>query len=139
MKRLVMWAVLALALACSGCSVTVTSNEPGTQSADGSVYLGFTLVTQKGGKDWFLVGQEYGYFSSVRINVADRPLELERVVLQFGNGQTWSPPLPPHFDANTWSDEVALPSPQIIEKITIFGRAGGKKTQFAKVSLYGRR
>lgn len=137
MLRALMLSLVALAFTYSGCSLTVTSQEPGTQNADGSVYLGFTLVTQKRGKDWFLIGSEYGQFTKIRIHVADRALDLESTVIEFAGGETWSPPLPARLEADSWTGEIALPGPRAIEKITFVGRARGKKTQFAKVELYG--
>jgi hypothetical protein len=140
MLRLSLWLLgAALAFPVTGCTATVTSTAPGTVAQDGSVYLGFTLVSRKQGEDWMLVGERHGYFSSVRFSVEDRPLGLDKMVLEFGGGEQWTAPLSGEFAPGSWSPEVQLPSPKTIRKVTYYGRTKGKKGLMAKVSLYGQR
>ena len=128
-----------LAFGLADCTVTSTGAQRGTVTEDGSVYLGFTLVSRKQDKDWMLVGDEYGYFSSVRFSVNNRPFIVDRMVLDFGSGEQWTAPVKGEFAPGSWSPELKLPSQQTIRKVTYYGKAGGKKGQMAKVSLYGRR
>jgi hypothetical protein len=137
LSLLLLCAVLAFSLA--GCTATVTSTAPGTVAQDGSVYLGFTLVSRKQGKDWMLVGERHGYFSSLRFSVEDRPLAVDKMVLEFGDGEQWTAPVSGEFPAGGWSPEIKLPEPRTISKVTYYGKAKGKKGLMAKVSLYGRR
>ena len=106
---------------------------------DGSVYLGFDLVSRKQGKSWMLVGEKHGHFSSLRFRVENRPLTLDKMVVEFGGGQKWTAPVNGTLEPGAWSDELSLPAPKTIHKVTFHGKSGGKKGQMAKVSLYGRR
>jgi hypothetical protein len=134
---LLLCAVLAFGLC--GCTATVTSTPVGTVMEDGSVYLGFTLVSRKKDKDWMLVGEEHGYFNGLRFNVKDRPLQVQKMVVTFGTGEEWTAPVKGRFTKGSWSEEITFPGARTIRKVTFHGRAQGKKAGMAKVSLYGRR
>jgi hypothetical protein len=128
-------------LGLSGCTMTVTSVPVGSVAEDGSVYLGFTLISHKPDKDFMLIGSEQGTFASVRLHVTSHDLNLERMVITFGNGEQWSPPLRERFAKGSWSREIALPGkgPRHIRKVVFVGKATGKSGLMAKVELYGRR
>lgn len=129
---------LAVALGLSGCTIHTTS--AGAVMADGSVYLGFVLASRKKvDKDWMLVGQEHGYFSSLRFKIEDRPYQLDKLVVTFEGGERWTAPLSQEFAAESWSPEIQLPGQRLIHKVSFYGKAGGKKGLMAKLSLYGRR
>jgi len=131
---------LAVAIGLAGCTVTVNSSPPGTVMPDGSVYLGFVLASRKKtDKDWMLVGQEQGYFSSLRFKVEDRPYRLDKMVVTFEGGERWTAPVQQEFGAETWSPEIQLPGQKMVHKVSFHGQAGGKKGLMAKISLYGRR
>ncbi len=140
MKRVILCLLVALfLLPTSGCSVTVGGGDTGKVLEDGSVYLGWTLISRKKGKDFMLIGEEYGAFASIRFQVTGRPLHVRQLVVTFGNGEKWSPPLKPEFHKGEWTREIALPGKRHIRKITFFGHARGKKGRMAKVEVYGRR
>lgn len=129
---------LALAFGLSGC--TITTRSAGAVMQDGSVYLGFVLASRKKtDKDWMLVGQEHGYFSSLRFHVEDRPYRLDEMVVTFEDGERWTAPLRQEFAAESWSPEIQLPGQRLVRKVSFHGKAGGKKGLMAKISVYGRR
>ena len=122
-----------------GCTIHSTNTPKGTVLEDGSVYLGFNLIPRKQRDHWMLVGEEHGYFSSLRFSVEDRPVTLDKLVVEFGDGQEWTAPVQGTFQPGAWSDDLKLPAPKTIHKVTFYGKSGGGKGQMAKVSLYGRR
>lgn len=133
-------ALFFVLFALSGCTVNVTSVPVGAVAEDGSVYLGFTLISHKKDKDFLLIGAEHGAFASVRLHVTSHELQLERMVVTFGNGEQWSPPLRQRFAKGSWSRDIALPGKaRNIRKVVFVGKATGKKGLMAKVELYGRR
>jgi len=141
MVRLWLCSLCAVALlGLGGCTVTVYDTPVGTVVEDGSVYLGWTLISRKKGKDWIAIGEEQGKFSSLRFKVSKRPLEVDKVVVTFGDGQKWSPKLPSQLGPDSWSQELKLPKGQrLVRKVTFFGRSTGKKGGMARVDIYGRR
>jgi len=140
MRRYVLLLVCAAFILGSGaCTVYTNNTTKGTVLSDGSVYLGFDLVSRKRGDSWTLIGEEHGYFSSLRFQVEDRPLNLDRMVVEFGDGEQWTAPAKGNFEPGAWSDEMKLPAPKTIHKVTYYGKSSGKKGGMAKVSLYGRR
>jgi hypothetical protein len=130
---------VAFIVGLAGCTIHDRSTPKGTVMQDGSVYLGWTLISRKQGDDWMLVGAKHGYFSSLRFNVEDRPIKIDKLVVEFGGGEQWTAPAKGKFQPGAWSDEIPFPAPKTIEKVTFYGKAGGKKAGMAKVNLYGRR
>ncbi len=132
--------VLALIVGVSGCEVTVTNTPVGSVADDGSVYLGWTLISHRKDKGSMSVGKQHGQFSSLRFAVKKRVLNIHRLVVHFGNGEKWSPQLRPHFPAGAWSRDIDLPGgKRFIRKVVVFGKSAGKRGRMAKFELYGRR
>ncbi len=127
-------------LGLGGCTVTVYNTPVGTVVEDGSVYLGWTLISRKKGKDWIGIGKDQGKFSSLRFRVSKRPFAVQKMVVTFGNGQKWSPKLRPKFGKDSWSRELKLPKGQrFVKKVTFFGRSVGKRGGMSRVDIYGQR
>ncbi|MBI4702688.1 MAG: hypothetical protein HY744_16320 [Deltaproteobacteria bacterium] len=137
--RRIAFLVLSAVLLAGGCVVTVESTPVGTVAADGSVYLGWTLISHKKEADWMLVGVEHGDFSSLRLHVTKAGLVLDRMVVAFGNGEQWNVPVPRELGQGAWSPEIKLPGARRIRKVTFFARTKGKGGLMAHVDLYGRR
>ncbi len=131
---------LALFVGLIGCEVTVTNTPVGSVADDGSVYLGWTLISRRKDRDSLSVGKEHGQFSSLRFHVKKRVLNIQRMVVHFGNGEKWSPKLRPHFPAGAWSRDIQLPGgKRFIRKVVIVAKSAGKRGRMAKFELFGRR
>lgn len=124
----------SLALSAAACTVHVA--EVGTVAADGSVYLGWHLLSsnQKSDREDFPVGDALGTFSTVRIHV-DSAVALRKVVVIFADGVRFTVPVPAKMAANQWTDPVALPgAPRAIHSVVIAGKPVGKN--LSKIEVY---
>src|SRR5262249_32358334 len=89
--------LLIAALAAVPCCVVHTI-ETGAVLPDGSVYLGWNLISEHGRaqREDYPVGQDLGAFSSIRLT-ADAPVELHRVTVIFADGERFAAPVPPRL------------------------------------------
>ena len=108
-RLFILLAALSTLSPLSGCVINVQRVEPGTKAKDGSVYLGFDLVSsKKRDKDFTTVKKELGKFSKFRLHVSKAPANIKRLTLHFGNGDKFNVRLKPRFGKNDWSRWVFL-------------------------------
>ena len=131
---LLLTAVASIAPAC-----TVYVREPGAVISDGSVYLGFSLISAKGKVDneEYPVGQQHGAFSAIRLH-ADESVSLNQVVVIFADGERFTAPTPATLGGGQSSGLIALPrGPRPIHSILVAGKS--QRKGLAKVEIYATR
>lgn len=142
MKKPVLALLAVVTLSLSACVVNNTPpRDVGSAAADGSIYLGWRLVSKekKGGTDreTFNVGDGLGTYSSLRVTT-DRAVNIAQLVVIFSNGEQWIAPAPGDLAAGQWTNPIALPgAPRAIHSIVVDGRAAS--TMHAKVEIHGTR
>jgi hypothetical protein len=143
MRRL--FAIFTVLLAVgftSGCVVNVKTVSPGAVAKDGSVYLGFDLVSSKGfKKDFTNVSEEHGKFSKVRLHVDNAPVRIKRITLTFGNGDKFNVKVKKVFKRGQWSRWVDLPGGKrhIRKIVVVAAKANKKRARMPKLEYYARR
>ncbi len=134
--------LLLAALALPACIINAAPpREVGSAATDGSVYLGWRLVSKekKGANDreTFPVGERFGTFSTIRLTT-DRPLNLAQVVVIFMNGEQWIARAPAALSGGQWSEVIALPgAPRAIHSVVVDGIA--TSTMHAKLEIHATR
>ena len=139
MKKTTLVLISLLAVAMSACVVTAQPpREPGTVNSDGSVYLGWRLLSRNKGKndrETYNMGAQLGTFTSLRLTT-DKPAALAQVTVIFANGEQWMAPIPASLAGGEWSGAIALPgAPRAIHSVVIDGHATG--SMHAKVEIHG--
>ena len=139
-RLFILLAALSTLSLLSGCVINVQRVEPGTKAKDGSVYLGFDLVSsKKRDKDFTTVKKELGKFSKFRLHVSKAPANIKRLTLHFGNGDKFNVRLKPRFGKNDWSRWVDLPGgKRRIKKIVVVASRAAKKGRWPKLEYYAR-
>lgn len=136
-----MLTLLSLA-AAPACVVTTTTREVGSVAADGSVYLGWNLIGNDGGKsnpfdtDTYDIGANFGGFSMLRLH-ADKPVAFAQIQVIFADGERWIAQGPPSLNADETSAPIVLPGGRAIHSVVIVGRA--TNSLLTKVEIYGLR
>lgn len=127
-----------LSLAAPACTITTTTRDVGSVSTDGSVYLGWNLIDNKGNdSDTYDIGAQLGAYSAIRLH-ADKPVELGQVQVVFADGERWLAPAPAAMNGDEWSAPIPLPrGPRPIHSVVIAGKA--TTSLLARVEIYGYR
>lgn len=142
-KALVLLSLFAVALAAPACVVTAAPpRDVGTVSADGSVFLGWHLLSRdnKTGADdqeTYAVGAQLGTFSALRLH-ADKPLGLAQVLVIFADGERWVLPAPHGLGADEWTQAIPLHGgPRAIHSIVVTGQP--TTSLLSKLEFHGHR
>jgi hypothetical protein len=101
------------------------------------VFLGERTVS-RGDRDDIIVGAHDGTFAALQFRVERSAIALHDMVVEFGDGQRWSPPLRYVFGPGSSSHVIDLPGGRrIIRRVTFFysDLPGGG---LARVELFGR-
>jgi hypothetical protein len=114
-SRLMPVLVLALSACTTGYAPQPTPRAPGAPSAGGHPdmtgwrLMGDAWVTGQFARQIIRVGKYDGRVARVMLVVTDSHLEVGDVVIQFGNGQRWSPGLRNSFADGSRSRAIDLP------------------------------
>jgi hypothetical protein len=106
---------------------------------------GWTLLGQQQADrtrdtDRFVVGNAKGSFREIEVTVEGAPLNMESMVVTFGNGEQFKPGLRHSFNANSQSRAIDLPGEKrSIQHIDLAYRSDGTaKQDKATVKIYAR-
>ena len=111
----------------------------GVHAAQGWEMLGRQEVDFKNDHDWIDVGRKEGRFKQLEIKVQGAPVEINKMVVTFGNNETFSPELRHRFDENSTSRVIDLPGDRrTIKKIDFNYRSINRREGKATVAVYAR-
>ncbi len=139
MQRLFLIMALVLSVGVTACAVTMSGGaEVGAVSDNGSVYLGWHLLSKKkSDREVYVVGAEHGQFKSLYLST-NHPVEVKRVVVTFDNGEAFEVPVTGKWGKKHQTPQIELPGAvRAITKIHVVARSTGK--HLAKVEIYGMR
>jgi hypothetical protein len=140
-QKMIAGAALVLASVVSVAEASPGNPYPGPGR---EVYLGeANLSSREGDVDWVYVddcrdGSWDRDMVAVQVENLDTPVELQSVVLRFGNGRTQMLPLREFFrpwTASRWIDLVG--ERRCIREIRVVGDAEGYNGRRARVRIYG--
>jgi hypothetical protein len=101
--------------------------------------LGRQDVDFRGDRDRIEVGRHEGRFKQLQIRVQGAPVEIENMVVTFGNDEKFSPKLRHRFDEKTTSRVIDLPGDRrTIKRIDFNYRSVNRREGRATVAVYGR-
>lgn len=101
--------------------------------------LGRQEVNFRGDHDRIEVGRQEGRFKELQVKVEGGPIEMRKMVVTFGNDETFSPRLRPRFDANSRTRVIDLPRERRTIKSIDFDYASlNRREGRATVAVYGR-
>jgi len=96
-------------------------------------------VDFKNDHDRIDVGRKEGRFKQLEIRVQGAPVEINKMVVTFGNNETFSPELRHRFDENSTSRVIDLPGDRrTIKKIDFNYRSINRREGKATVAVYAR-
>lgn len=135
-KALALFALLSLA--APACTITTTTREVGSVASDGSVYLGWNLIDNKGNdQDTFDIGANLGAYSTIRLH-AEHPITFGQVLVIFADGERWIAPAPQALAEGEWSAPIPLPKgPRAIHSVVVNGRSTAGL--LSRLEVYGTR
>jgi hypothetical protein len=130
MKRSVMAGALSLCLLFTGLSFAAQSRWE---------LLGRQEVDFKRDHDRINVGRHEGRFRQLRIRVQGGSIEMNRMVVTFTNGETFSPQLRRRFEEGSDSHVIDLPGDRrTIKSIDFNYHSSNRREGKATVAVYGR-
>jgi hypothetical protein len=101
--------------------------------------LGERQADLKLDRDRIQVGRREGTFRELQLTVRGAPLEIYDMVVTFGNGQQYKPPLRLHFDERTSSRVIDLPGDRrTIKQVDFVYRTSARRQGKATIALHGR-
>jgi len=105
----------------------------------GWVYLGQQQADFKAERDRILVGRSAGTFKELAFTVQGAPLEMQDMVITFGNGTQLKPEVRWRFDEKTSSRSIDLPGDRrAVVHVDFVYRSPNRREGRAMVSLFGR-
>ena len=111
----------------------------GGESVSGWQLLGEREADLQRDQDRIDVGRREGTFREIRIAVRGAPVEINKVVVTFDDGKTFSPSIREHFDQNSSSREIDLPGDRrSIRSVDFSYRSPDRRQGKATVMLYAR-
>lgn len=111
----------------------------GGESVSGWELLGEREADFQRDQDRIDVGRREGTFREIRIAVRGAPVEINKVVVTFVDGQTFSPSIREHFDQNSSSRDIDLPGERrSIRSVDFSYRSPDRRQGKAMVMLYAR-
>jgi hypothetical protein len=110
-----------------------------TYAAQGWEMLGRQDVNFKNDHDRIDVGRKEGKFKQLEIRVEGAPVEINKMVVTFGNDETFSPELRHRFDEKSRSRVIDLPGDRrTIKRIDFNYRSVNRREGKATVAVYAR-
>ena len=101
--------------------------------------LGRQRVDLKNERDRIDVGKSEGQFRQIQIRVDDAPIEINKMVITFGNGETFEPRINERLGEDTKTRAIDLPGERrVIKRIDFNYRTANRREGRATVSIYGR-
>jgi hypothetical protein len=101
--------------------------------------LGRQEVNFRGDHDRIDVGRQEGRFKELQIRVEGAPIEMRKMVVTFGNDETYTPNLRQRFAGNSRSRNINLPGNNRTIKTIDFDYASlDRRQERATVAVYGR-
>lgn len=101
--------------------------------------LGRQDVDFKNDHDRIDVGRKEGRFKQLEIRVQGAPVEINKMVVTFGNNETFSPELRHRFDEKSTSRVIDLPGDRrTIKRIDFNYRSINRREGKATVAVYAR-
>jgi hypothetical protein len=101
--------------------------------------LGRQEVSYRGERDRIDVGRREGKFKQLQIRVDGAPVEIQDVVVTFGNDETFSPKIKHRFDENSRTRNIDLPGDRrVIKRIDFAYRSPDRREGKGVVEVYGR-
>jgi hypothetical protein len=111
----------------------------GGESASGWQLLGEREADFQRDQDRIDVGRREGTYREIRIAVRGAPVEINRIVVTFADGKTFSPSIRERFDQNSSSREIDLPGDRrSIRSVDFTYRSPDRRQGKATVVLYAR-
>ena len=109
------------------------------ESAKNWELLGRQEVNFRGDHDRIDVGRREGRFKELQVRVEGAPIEMRRMVVTFGNDETFTPRIRHRFDANSTTHVIDLPGNRRTIKTIDFDYASlDRREGRATVALYAR-
>jgi hypothetical protein len=110
-----------------------------SRSDEGWELLGRQQVDFKKDHDRINVGRKEGTFKRLEIRVEGAPVEIEGMVVTFGNGEKFKPELRHRFDESSKTRAIDLPGDRrAIKQIDFNYRSVNRREGKATVSVYAR-
>ena len=101
--------------------------------------LGRQEVNFRGDHDRIDVGRQQGRFKELQIRVEGAPIAMRKMVVTFGNDETYTPNLRQRFGGNSRSRNINLPGNNRTIKTIDFDYASlDRRQERATVAVYGR-
>jgi len=111
----------------------------GAHAAQGWEMLGRQEVDFKNDHDRIDVGRKEGRFKQLEIRVEGAPVEINKMVVTFGNNETFSPELRHRFEEKSTSRVIDLPGDRrTIKRIDFNYRSINRREGKATVAVYAR-
>jgi hypothetical protein len=111
----------------------------GGESVSGWQLLGEREADLQRDQDRIDVGRREGTFREIRIAVRGAPVEINRIVVTFTDGKTFSPSIRERFEQNSSSREIDLPGDRrSIRSVDFSYRSPDRRQGKATVMLYAR-
>ena len=128
--RIYVWSVIiSLSLSLAGLA----------QAANQWQLLGRQEVNFRGDHDRIDVGRREGRFKELQLRVNGAPMEMQKMVVTFGNDETFTPTVRHRFDANSKTRTIDLPGDRRTIKSIDFDYASIDRRQGrATVEVYAR-
>ena len=128
--RIYVWSVIiSLSLSLAGMA----------QAANQWQLLGRQEVNFRGDHDRIDVGRREGRFKELQVRVNGAPIEMQKMVVTFGNDETFTPTVRHRFDANSKTRTIDLPGDRRTIKSIDFDYASIDRRQGrATVEVYAR-
>lgn len=112
---------------------------PRLEARKGWTGLGSTVADFRTDRDRIEVGESRGPFREIMIDVEGSALEMEDIVVTFGDGSTFSPKTKVRFQEGSRTRNIDLPGKKReIRHVDFTFRSLNKKTGEATVKLYAR-
>jgi hypothetical protein len=109
-----------------------------SRSDKGWELLGRQQVDFKRDRDRIEVGRSEGRFNRLEIRVDGAPVEIDSMIVTFGNGEKFKPELRHRFDEGSKTRAIDLPGDRrAIKQIEFNYRSVNRREGKATVSVYG--
>jgi hypothetical protein len=112
---------------------------PNLEAKEGWTSLGSTVADFKTDRDRIEVGESRGQFKQLMIEVEGGALEMENIVVRFGDGSTFSPKTKVRFQEGSRTRNIDLPgNKRQITHVDFTFRSLNEKKGEATVKLYAK-
>lgn len=119
--------------------VLLVSQSAAAQRRGNWEYLGEANVDGMGDHDTIRVGRDDGRFRTLQLRVERAPIEFQRVVVRYGNGETEKLPVRNRIRAGGATRNIDLRGrDRVVESVDIWYARASYDSAKPKVRLYGR-